>query len=183
MNRLLVVGAIGAILAGGLLSACASTSSQTNRDLGYSGHPTRIFIVSNLGKLGDSFSDELQKRMVAGIESCGGQAAFDRVSETELDQTARNNQIKDFKADAVLSMQLTSWETMDGQITSANIDSKLWDVTTKKAVWRANSKMHMGELTPASTKADSLYKELVPKLRADGMIPSCASSAALLPRQ
>lgn len=39
-----------------LLVGCASTNTMTNRDLGYSGHhPSRIFIVSNLGKLGDSF--------------------------------------------------------------------------------------------------------------------------------
>jgi hypothetical protein len=79
-------------------------------------------------------------------------------------------------------MQLTNWETLDGSMISANLDSRVWEVSTRKTVWRASSHMQMGGLTPASTKAESLYKELVPKLRSDGMIPSCASSAALLPR-
>ena len=150
--------------------------TSTNRDLGYSGHPTRVDIVSNLGKFGDPFANELQKRMVVGIESCGGHAIFDRVSATELDRTVRDSQIAQFKADVVLSMQLANWETSDGAVVSGNVDSRLWDVNTKKLVWRASSTMHMGAFTPASTQAESLYKDLIPKLRSAGMIPACAGS-------
>jgi hypothetical protein len=172
---LIAGAAMAAWISAGLLMGCATTSTSTNRDLGYSGHPTRIYIVSNLGKFGDSFTNELQKRMVAGIESCGGHAVFDRVSAMELDRTTRDNQIAQFKADVVLSMQLASWETSEEAVISGNVDSRVWDLSTKKVVWRASSTMHMGGLTPASTQAESLYKELIPKLRSDGMIPACGA--------
>jgi hypothetical protein len=171
--RLPAVAVMAGWMSAGLLTGCATTSTSSNRDLGYSGHPTRIYIVSNLGRLGDSFSDELQKQMIAGIERCGGHAVFDRVSATELDRTARDNQIAQFKADVVLSMQITSWETSEGSIVSGNVDSRVWDMSTKKVVWRGSSTMHMG-ITLPSMQADSLYKDLVPKLRSDGMIPACA---------
>jgi hypothetical protein len=175
LGRVLSAGAVIVVwMSTAMLAGCATTNTTTNRDLGYTGHPARIFIVSNLGKFGDSFSNELQKQMIAGIESCGGHAVFDRVSPTELDPTMRNRQIAEFKADVVLSIQLANWETQDGSIISGNVDSRVWDVSTKKTVWRASSSMHMGTITPASTQADSLYKDLIPKLRSDGMIPSCA---------
>jgi hypothetical protein len=125
--------------------------------------------------MGDSFANELQKRMVADIESCGGHAVFERVSLTELNQADRNTRIDQFKADVVLTIQLTGGETMDGAVVAGNVDSKVWDVSTKKIVWRGSSAMHMGTLTPASTTAESLYKDLMPKLRYDGMVPACGN--------
>ncbi len=158
----------------GLSTSCANTQTVTNRDLEYTGHPTRIYITSNLGKLGDSFAEELQKRMVADIESCGGHVVFDRVGATELDQDRRRQQIQEFKADVVLTMELANWETMQGSVVGASVDSRVWDVSTKKVVWRGNSTIRTGTITPASTKAESLYKDLMPRLRADRMIPSCS---------
>ena len=165
---------ITAVVAAALsLSGCASTNTMTNRDQTYSGHPSRIFIVSNLGKLGDPFENELQRQMLTDIQGCGGAAVFERVNPTELSSNERRNRVEQFKADIVLTMQLTSWETQDGAPVSANIDSKIWDVSTKKVIWRGSSAMHMGTLTPGTTTAASLFKELMPKLRADGMIPVC----------
>jgi hypothetical protein len=158
-----------------VLAACATTKTQTNRDLNYQGHPSRIYVVAGVAKLGDSFTDELQKRMVDGIQGCGGQAAFERVSGLELDPTARNARVQQFKPDIVLSIEITSWETYQSAIT-ANIDSRVWDVASKKWVWRAATKLNAGGLTPASTRAESLSTDLLSKLRSDGMIPTCPTN-------
>jgi hypothetical protein len=93
MKTITITVAIAAALS---LSGCASTSTMTNRDQTYSGHPSRIFIVSNLGKLGDSFENELQRQMLTDIQGCGGAAVFERVNPTELNSNERRNRVEQF---------------------------------------------------------------------------------------
>ena len=65
-----------------------TVNTVTTKAVGFSGHPTRIYIVSNLtlpGGLifGISLDNDVQKRMIPDIERCGGQAVFDRVNAPE----------------------------------------------------------------------------------------------------
>jgi hypothetical protein len=151
------------------LTGCVTTATVTHRDTGFSGHPTRIFIVSDLADLGYGFEDELQKRMIPDIESCGGHAVFDRVS-LELNQDEEETRIDQFKADIVLMMQLPDIEPQDGL---ADVDSEVWDVSTKKVVWRANTELPMVTAALRSTRVEAFHKDLMAKLRQDGMVPAC----------
>jgi hypothetical protein len=151
------------------LTGCASAITVTHRDTGFSGHPTRMFIVSDLANLGYGFEDELQKRMIPDIESCGGHAVFDRVS-LELNQDERQTRIDHFKADIVLMMQLPDIELEPGL---ADVDSEVWDVSTMKVVWRANTELGAAGAISRSALVEAFHKDLMARLRQDGMVPAC----------
>ena len=72
------------------LSGTDAVNTVTTRAVGFSGHPTRIYVVSNLtlpgglwGLYGISLDNAVEKRMIPAIERCGGQAVFDRVNAPE----------------------------------------------------------------------------------------------------
>jgi hypothetical protein len=180
-----------ALLTGVGLASCASTSTKTNKDVAYSNHPVRIFVIANLSAFGATFPEEFEKRMVTGITGCAGSIEFSKVTSEEIANPlslgtspdaasafkARMAQIKNFSPEVILTMKVTH-TTRDqyGQLLNATVDSYVWDAKSGKKIWAGVSSMNTGGMfTPASTRAQSLYDDLAIKLRGDGMIPSCAT--------
>jgi hypothetical protein len=180
-----------ALLAGVGLASCASTSTKTNKDVAYSSHPIRIFVVANLSAFGGSFPEEFEKRMVTGVSSCGGSVEFSEVTPEEIANPlslgmspdvasaskARMEQIKNFSPEVILTMKVAhTTHDQYGQLLNATVDSYVWDAKSGKKIWAGVSSMSTGGMfTPASTRAQSLYDDLARRLRGDGMIPSCAT--------
>jgi hypothetical protein len=172
------------------LASCASTSTKTNKDIAYSAHPTRIFVVANLGAFGAGFPIEFEKRFVTDVTSCGGTVEFSKVLTLEIANPlslgnspdalsasrARMEQIKSFSPDVILTMRVAhTTRTQFGQLLDVTVETYIWDAKSGKKIWAGLSAERTGGmLTPDSTRAQSLYDDLANKLRADRMIPSCA---------
>jgi hypothetical protein len=173
------------------LASCASTSTKTNKDVAYSGHPTRIFVIVNLGGFGAGLPNEFEKRFVADVTSCGGAVEFSKVSTIEIANPlslgtspdaigaakARMAQMKTFSPDALLTMRVAhTTRTQSGQLLDATVETYVWDTKSGKKIWAGVSTVHMGGIfVQDSTRAQSLYDDLASKLRADGMIPACVA--------
>lgn len=179
------------LFAGVGLASCASTSTKTNRDVAYSGHPTRVFVIANLGGFGAGLPNEFEKRFVTDVTSCGGAVEFSKVSTVEIANPlslgtspdaisaskVRMAQMKTFSPDALLTMRVAhTTRTQSGQLLDATVETYVWDIKSGKKIWAGVSTVHMGGIfVPDSTRAQSLYDDLASKLRADGMIPECAA--------
>jgi len=174
-GRSFAIGVAATLSVVSLLAGCATTSTATNRAASYSRHPDRIFIVDELNGFGVSFPEEFEKRVTAGITACGGAVEFAHVNALELDPSARQQQATRFKPDVIVTMRVTH-RTIDayGSLLNADVDTQVWDVTLRKMVWRGHSAMNAGGMfTPAGTRAESLYANLIGKMRADGVVPDC----------
>jgi ABC-type Fe3+-hydroxamate transport system substrate-binding protein len=173
------------------LASCASTSTKTNKDVAYSAHPTRIFVIANLGEFGVGFPNEFERRFVTDVTSCGGAVEFSKVLSSEMvnplslgtspdavsASRARMEQIKSFSPDVILTMRVAhTTRTQYGQLLNVTVETYVWDTKSGKKIWAGLSAERTGGvLTPDSTRAQSLYDDLANKLRADRMIPSCAA--------
>jgi hypothetical protein len=179
------------LLAGLGLASCASTLTKTNKDVAYSGHPTRIFVIANLGGFGAGIPTEFEKRFVTDVTSCGGTVEFSKVATIEIANPlslgtspdaisaskARAAQMKTFSPDALLTMRVAhTTRTTAGQLLDGTVETYVWDIKSGKKIWAGVSTVHMGGIfIPDSTRAQSLYDDLASKLRSDGMIPACAA--------
>jgi len=188
------------------LSGVGTVKTVTARDVGYSGHPTRIYIMSDLTAPvlgGISLDNDVQKRMIADIERCGGHAVFDRVNAPESAWTYVSYAYDDdndplyYRANTqpVAGHVLTLLNqddrktrigdfkpdvvlTMDLQKWLAPqgvVDSNVLDLRAKKYVWRAKSTVGWGY--PYSMSADVFVTDLMRKLRDDGMVPACGDGS------
>jgi len=80
-------------------------------------------------------------------------------------QDDRKTRIDQFKADVVLTMDLTGL--------GGNVDSRVWDLRTKEFVWSAISDVY-GRSFADRRFADAFTNDLMRRLRDDGMVPACA---------
>jgi hypothetical protein len=168
------------LLAMALTVGCASTRTESNRDPHFQKHPTRIYVVGNVDGFGPTFADEFRQVFDTEITRCGGSVQFSRITTLERDASQRNTEIAQFKPDVLIFLHLTH-TTIDnyGQLLQATVDTQVLDAEQKKVVWRGNSSMQAGGMfTPSSTRAQSLSKDLLVKLRQDGMVPACAAALA-----
>jgi hypothetical protein len=169
------------------IAACAHTRTTTNVAPGYTGHPTRFFVVANLSAFGPGFSEDFQSLLEQRIKACGGDVEFSNIAPSEVanplalqpEQTdaskARVAEMHRFNPDAVLLLRVNNVGTTNGQLTSATVHSKVFDTKLNKEVWAAvSNEMTGGMFTPTSTRAQSLYEDLSAKLQRDGII--CATA-------
>jgi hypothetical protein len=170
------------------LCGCASSSTQTNRDAQYAGHPQRIFIIEALIPLGDGFESTFEPTLSQDIRTCGGDVAFYRVELADVSnplslsgpttaQQASSNtlssEMKAFAPDAVLTMTIAHRFLLNGMLNGVTINSKLYDYKTHKAVWAGVSNFSFAPASTTATRAKALHDDLGPKLRRDGVIPDC----------
>jgi hypothetical protein len=171
------------------LCGCASSSTQTNRDAHYAGHPQRIFIIESLVSLGDGFENAFEPIFSQDIRTCGGDVAFHRLEATDVSdplslngsnatQQARANalssEIKAFAPDAVFSMTIVHRFLVNyNQLSGVTINSKLYDYKTHQAVWAGVSNFSFAPVSTTATRAKALHDDIGPKLRRDGVIPDC----------
>jgi hypothetical protein len=181
--------AVGAGLAA-MLCGCASSSTQTNRDTQYAGHPTRIFVIESLIPLGDGFENTFEPILSQDIRACGGDVAFHRVETADIsnplslngpttsqqaDANALGAELKAFAPDAVLTMVIAHRFLINGMLNGVTIDSKLFDYKTHKPVWAGVSSFGFAPASTTATRAKALHDDLGPKLRRDGVTPDCAA--------
>jgi len=184
--------AVAACLAG-TLGGCASSSTQTNRDAQYSGHPMRIFVVESLIPLGDGFESTFEPILSQDIRTCGGDVAFHRIEAADIsnplalngpttsqqaDVNRLDTEIKAFAPDAVLTMVIAHRSLINGMLNGVTINSKLYDYKTHKAVWAGVSSFGFAPASTTATRAKALHDDLGPKLRRDGVTPDCAALRA-----
>lgn len=171
-----------------VLCGCASSSTQTNRDAQYAGHPQRIFIIESLIPLGDGFESTFEPTLSQDIRTCGGDVAFHRVEVADMSnplalngpttaqQVSANSlssELKAFAPDAVLIMTIAHRFLLNGMLNGVTINSKLYDYKTHKAVWAGVSNFSFAPASTTATRAKALHDDLGPKLRRDGVIPDC----------
>jgi hypothetical protein len=173
-------------------SSCAVSNTRTNQDMGYQGHPMRIYVIANLDSEGDGVTDEFYKGFSERVTACGGQTELfkpriatqgDALSLDSLhdanDQKRVLAGVDAFAPDAILTMRVANLGVDTyGQKLSAVVNSKLWDYGQKKVIWAGVSNMALGGMwTTSEMRAKSLSKDVASKLRQGGLIPSCAANA------
>jgi hypothetical protein len=177
----------------GTCSACATSTTRTNQDATYHGHPTRIMVVANLEQTGDGVSAAFERVFSDGVRACGGEVGFfmPRIT-TEADALSLDNgvtaadqmgfaaKLTAFAPDVILSMRVTHITLAGfGQKIDATVNSRVFDYRQKKVVWAGVSLMGMGGIwTTAEMRAKSLNDDLSGKLRAGSLIPKCGAATS-----
>jgi hypothetical protein len=159
------------------LSACATTRSQSNKQASYSGHPDRIYVIvlpQLSDQMGADFSQQAIARFSDEVAKCQGRVRSHISSPLELDASSQAAEAKAFNPDVVMSMNFAGG-TRDraGGWLPARIDVRMWQPGGTQLVWRAVSSISAGGLAPVSTRVDSFMKDLVARMRNDGVFPTC----------
>ena len=172
------------------IHGCAVTTTNSNAQSNYAGHPTRIFVATNLAPLGNGFSDEFERLFVQGVRNCGGDAEFSRYKASEIvsplaleppkgasgSAEERERAMRAFLPDAVVSIRLATFVFGGGHI-EGDVTTDVYDVKLKKIVWKGESNVGSGALVPATIKARSFYGSIAKRLQADGVLPMCKPEA------
>jgi hypothetical protein len=184
------------ILTSLMLQGCASTSTTTNKDAQYTGHPSRIFVVYSLDPLDAVFSTDFENLFRKRMEACNGAVAFHRTEASEANnalaltptpgvadaQKRLSGEIAEFSPDAILSMHVVHRYLINNMLNGVTINLKLWDVPTKKFVWAGVSQLSFAPASTDETRAGSLFGDLSPRLSTAGLIPTCPAVNQVPPK-
>jgi hypothetical protein len=173
-----------------IIAGCAFTNTKTNKDPQYTGHPSRLFVITNMFALGNSFSDEFERLLIQRVTSCSGEAQFSRLNPAEIvgplslqPQTGastfaqeRQQQIRAFRPDAIITIRLAT-VLMSGGQQEGDLTTDVYDVSLKRVVWKGVSSVGSGVFVAGSTKAQSFFNDIAEKLTRDGILPACAKTS------
>ncbi|RLK45630.1 hypothetical protein [Cupriavidus plantarum] len=162
------------------LSACAGrTAVNSNRALDYTGHPTRIYVMTAAGMgWGSEFSATFRAKFRDIARSCGAVATFDEVTGLELEQYS-GDRVSAFGADAVLTVA-QSGGVIDGYGNRLSIgyNAALYDVSQRRPVWRAIFAFRRGSAAIPLTERGAVYAvDLTNSLKKDGLLKGCSQIA------
>ena len=176
MRRLWMCGFVVLALA---FSGCATTHSQSVKQADYAGHPKRVYILvlpELYNQIGADFAQGSVAKLSDAVTKCGGTVKAHVSSALELDPSGQTSEIRAFNPDVVMSMNFAGG-TRDqyGGWLPARIDVRLWQPGAKQLAWRDTSSVSAGGLTPVSARVESFVKDLIQRMRTDGVFPECSS--------
>ncbi|HYV67363.1 MAG TPA: hypothetical protein VE964_14060 [Myxococcales bacterium] len=169
---------IGSALAATVLAVtgfgCASANVKSNKSAEYSKKLERTMIVFPMDAEMSVYRQMLHEKLVGELQKRGVTSTFATLTGAlDLkDATPIEQQAKDFKASTALFIKLTSGVVdQTGSIKNAHFDAQIFDLESKKRVWRASINYTAGGgFDTRSMKMDKLVGELVKALVNDGLV-------------
>jgi hypothetical protein len=171
-------GRIGSAFAAAVLAAtgvgCASASVKSNKSAEYGKKLDRTLIVFPMDEKMAVYQQMVQERLVVELQKRGVASTFARLTGSLdlVDASPIDKQAKEFKASTAMVIRRASGVVnSSGSIVSARFDAQIFDLDSKKRVWRASIDYSAGGgLNTDSARVDALVGELVKALANDGLI-------------
>jgi hypothetical protein len=157
------------------LAACESYTPviESNKDPAYGQRLTRVLVATNFASLlkTTSINSANVQKAIADKWSAYGVA----VSGVDLEDPAGRtsalaNAAASFKPQQILEISATSAAKQSSIVTSASFNCSLYDVASKKRIWRAAITTRGDGFHIKPTAASEFIDVLTNKLRADGLL-------------
>ena len=169
---------IGRAMAAALLAAsaigCASASATSNKSTEYTKKLERTLIVFPMDAKLKPYEQLFHQRLVEELQKRGVTSTFAKLAgDLDLEETSPlEKQAKDFDASTTMVIRRASGVVnSSGAIMSARFDAQVFDLASKKRVWRASIEYKAGgSLNSDQARVDALVGELVNALANDGLI-------------
>jgi hypothetical protein len=177
-----------------LVGACARASAVSNKATDYAYEPKRMFVRENFIPARNLRINQFDQRLIAGLGACGvavetgplpvragnGLEINDAADEAAL-RTA-SEEIQRFGADAVLTVieARATQRALSGQLVTAEFGLSLYDVASKKTVWKAKIDLRAGmdgAMVQYGNSAHAVADAIVERLSQDGILRSCSASS------
>lgn len=163
------------LLAGwvGLVGACgASPPIQSTKAPELKQQITELVVVSNTGSRG------FEANMADTLSACNVRRAIETVSPLELNPEEREERIKTFGAQHVLTVSLTGSTIYSNNTSRYTYDAVLRDVLTDRRMWWASIDFPFGSGSGEDTSGSALSRMLLNQLVKDGVLgASCHREA------
>jgi hypothetical protein len=164
-----------------LLGACAPrTVSESAKQASYAGSPKRIYLFVKpqmSAQLGREFTEATVSRFTDVATKCGGVIESHIASSLELEPEAEKGRVAAFKPDVIMLIDFAGGTRFGSGYEQAwnpaRIDTQLWEPGSTQLAWRAASEVRTTGWEAGSSRADSFTKDLIERMRADGVFPSC----------
>jgi hypothetical protein len=169
---------IGSALAAAVLAAtgvgCASASAKSNKSAEYGKKLDRTLIVFPMDEKLKVYEQMFHERLIDELQKRGVASTFAKLTGSlDLDEASPiDKQAKDFNASTALFIRRASGVVnSSGAIVSARFDAQIFELDSKKRVWRASIDYRAGgSLNTESARVDALVGELVKALANDGLL-------------
>lgn len=169
----------------GCLSGCIPTMvrSMTNKAPDYVDEPKRLFVVESLGNELGALNSGFDQAFRGMIRDCAVETDFfarpPQQPSLALDtresglQRAQGEQMRNFRPDMILSLREISYRSRRSSVQQVTYGLEFADVKSKRTVWKAEL-----VLTPGADSDEplALSREIRDRLRADGILRSCADT-------
>ena len=164
--------------------ACARVNVESNKRQDYDKKLERTLVAfTGMERFGDDYHRMLRERTIAEFAKRGVTAVFVKVPDRlALDEgPSFDAQAKEVDASTALIVYRVAGtiDSLTGQILSAQFDADLFDIATRKRVWRAAIGYSPGGgFTTDSDRVDKLVSGIADALTADGLLAAPAGRAA-----
>jgi hypothetical protein len=172
--RLLFIGMCLLALAG-CLKPGTVIESNTASDLRQP--PKRIFVIAEIGsRLGATKIFDFASTFSTALQVCGVDVRVFNRSTPNVNDDDQNAAVRKFRPDAILTVVETGYSTTASILTNTQYDLKLFDLISKKTIWRANVNLTIGEGSNRESAAEVLANDVVNRFKKDGLVTSCVTS-------
>ena len=152
------------------IQSCSTVKIASNKDLGYTTQPKRIYVLVICDTKMTTFSDELIRRFQEKLTAKGIQSASSKRNTLSLETDEDlNKHLETFKPDAILTIK----QTVSG-IEMGTFELTLADASTRKNVWKSELDVSADSYTSVNNNdvVKKALKTLMNKLIEDKIIPN-----------
>jgi hypothetical protein len=188
-TRLGSTSSLGSIILGIALAGCASVNVQSKKSPDFNRKLDRTLVVfTAFDMFSKSYRQILRDRTLVEFEKRGVTVRFAATPDRlELeDGPSFDAQAKEFNASSALIVRAVGG-VVDGagQILTGDLDAQLYDLASRKRVWRAKIQYSAGgSLNTDQFRVDKLVTGIMSALSADGLLlANVASSSTVEPPQ
>ena len=153
------------------VAGCTSVSLKSTKDPAAVRKINRLFVLINQGETDNQkWSNELIEHFRNSLTNSPVRLEFSIVSPLELDERVHDARIKQFDADAVLVVRVTTFVVSEyGGYPTIMYDVSLFDPEVKKRLWRG-SVNNSGGTALMSRRMREMAEAIVSQLSKDGFL-------------
>jgi hypothetical protein len=152
-------------------AGCTSVKLKSTKDPAAVRKISRLFVLINQGETDNpKLSNELSEHFRNSLSNAPVQLEFSIMSPLELDEKIHDSKIKQFNADAVLTIRVTTFVVSEyGGYPTIIYDVSLFDPEMKKRLWRG-SVNNSGGTALMNRRMREMAEAIVSQLRKDGFL-------------
>lgn len=154
-----------------LCAGCTSVKLQSTKDPAAVRKVNRLFVLINQGETeNQKLSGELIDQFRNSLSNSPVLLEFSIISPLELDERVHDVKIKQFEADSVLAIRVTTFIVSEyGGYPTIIYDVSLFDSEMKKRLWRG-SVNNSGGTALMSRRMREMAEAIVTQLKKDGFL-------------
>jgi hypothetical protein len=168
LSHLMVAGVVLSAL---LLSGCTSVKLKSTKDSAAVKKVNRLFVLINQGETDKpTLSNQLIGHFRNALTNTPVRCEFSISSPLDLDEKVHDAKIKEFNADGVLSISVTTFILSEyGGYPTIIYDVSLFDPESKKRLWRG-SVNNSGGTALMNRRMREMADAIVAQLKKDGFL-------------